>query len=62
MGVRVNPGRRTLKNVYRTYVDVICYKKGDASRVNLKDDDALRTELTEQDQTMVSATDHAIAD
>ena len=40
MGVRVNPARRTLKNIYRTYVDVICYVKSDKSRVNLKDSDA----------------------
>lgn len=40
MGVRVNPNRRTLKNIYRTYIDVICYMKSDKSRVNLKDSDA----------------------
>ena len=40
MGVRVNPNRRTLKNIYRTYVDVINYLKVDKSRVNLKDSDA----------------------
>ena len=40
MGVRVNPNRRTLKNIYRTYVDVINYLKSDKSRVNLKDADA----------------------
>ena len=27
MGVRLNSYSRTLKNVYRTYIDVICYKK-----------------------------------
>ena len=40
MGVRVNPNRRTLKNNYRTYIDVICYVKSDKSRVNVKDSDA----------------------
>jgi DNA replication licensing factor MCM4 len=40
MGVRVNPNRRTLKNIYRTYVDVINYLKSDKSRVNVKDTDA----------------------
>lgn len=40
MGVRVNPNRRTLKNIYRTYVDVINYLKSDKSRVNVKDSDA----------------------
>ena len=40
MCVRVNPNRRTLKNIYRTYVDVINYLKSDKSRVNVKDTDA----------------------
>lgn len=35
MGVRVNPNRRTLKNIYRTYIDVIAYQKSDRSRVNV---------------------------
>ena len=34
MGVRLNPARRTLKNVYRTYVDVITYIKTDKRRYN----------------------------
>ena len=34
MGVRLNPARRTLKNVYRTYVDVITYIKTDKRRFN----------------------------
>jgi len=40
MGIRVNPNRRTLKNIYRTYVDVVTYVKTDKTRVNLKDADA----------------------
>ena len=44
MGVRVNPNRRTLKNIYRTYIDVICYQKTDKARVNVKDADAERQE------------------
>jgi DNA replication licensing factor MCM4 len=32
MGVRINPARRTLKNVYRTYIDVITYIKTDKRR------------------------------
>lgn len=31
-GVRVNPNRRTMKNVYRTYVDVVSFVKGDKKR------------------------------
>ena len=32
MGVRLNPARRTLRNVYRTYIDVITYIKTDKRR------------------------------
>lgn len=32
MGVRVNANKRTLKNVYRTYIDVITYVKADKKR------------------------------
>jgi len=39
MGVRVNPQRRTLKNIYRTYIDVITYVKTDKTRVSRKDED-----------------------
>lgn len=34
MGVRVNPNQRTLKNVYRTYIDVINFVKRDKKRFN----------------------------
>ena len=34
MGVRLNPQRRTLKCVYRTYIDVITYIKTDKRRYN----------------------------
>ena len=34
MGVRLNAQRRTLKNVYRTYIDVITYIKTDKRRYN----------------------------
>jgi DNA replication licensing factor MCM4 len=32
LGIRVNAGMRTLKNVYRTYIDVIGYVKTDKRR------------------------------
>ena len=32
MGVRVNANKRTLKNVYRTYIDVVTYVKSDKKR------------------------------
>jgi len=35
MGVRVNPNQRTLKNVYRTYIDVITFVKSDKRRFNV---------------------------
>jgi len=37
MGVRVNPNKRTLKNVYRTYVDVMNYKKVAKGRIDVED-------------------------
>jgi len=39
MGVRVNPNKRTLKNVYRTYVDVMNYKKVAKGRIDVEDKD-----------------------
>lgn len=37
MGVRVNTNKRTLKNVYRTYIDVFTYIKSDKKRFELGD-------------------------
>lgn len=34
MGVRTDSTKRTLKNVYRTYIDVINYVKADKKRFN----------------------------
>jgi len=31
-GIRINPNMRTLKNIYRTYLDVIGYVKTDKKR------------------------------
>ena len=45
MGIRVKPGMRTLKNIYRTYVDVVTYQKTDKKRVNLKDQDADKNDV-----------------
>lgn len=44
MGVRVNPARRTLKNIYRTYIDVICYQKSDNTSIEVKDKQADKDE------------------
>lgn len=64
MGVRVNPNRRTLKNIYRTYIDVICYVKTDKSRVNVKDIDAEQNEqaLNENVEMHEPDKDHVVAD
>ena len=64
MGVRVNPNRRTLKNIYRTYIDVICYVKSDKSRVNIKDSEAQQAdEVAGENVDMHEVEkDHAIAD
>jgi hypothetical protein len=35
MGVRTNSSKRTLKNVYRTFIDVINYVKNDIKRYNV---------------------------
>ena len=39
MGVRVDAGKRVLKNVYRTYIDVINYVKVDKRRLNIDSND-----------------------
>mmetsp|Transcript_25750 Transcript_25750/g.32055 ORF Transcript_25750/g.32055 Transcript_25750/m.32055 type:complete len:195 (-) Transcript_25750:1142-1726(-) len=46
MGVRVNANKRTLKNVYRTYVDVVTYVKSDKKRFELGEQE-LREERAE---------------
>jgi DNA replication licensing factor MCM4 len=32
VGLRVNAGMRTMKNIYKTYIDVIGYQKNDKAR------------------------------
>jgi DNA replication licensing factor MCM4 len=39
MGVRVNPQQRVLKNVYRTYIDVINFVRSDKRRFNVNVDE-----------------------
>ena len=53
MGVRINPARRTLKNVYRTYIDVITYIKTDKRRYGeeqggLQEKEEQNTEMKEE--------------
>jgi DNA replication licensing factor MCM4 len=40
-GVRINPAKRTLKNVYRTYIDVINFIKSDKKRFDTEGADKL---------------------
>ena len=60
----MNPDRRTLKNIYRTYIDVICYQKMDKARVNVSDQDADRNQeaMTENVHMSDVRHDHAEAD
>lgn len=37
MGVRVNANKRVLKNIYRTYVDVMNYVKADKASFSISD-------------------------
>lgn len=39
MGVRLNSQKRTLRNVYRTYIDVVNYIKTDRKRYNMETGD-----------------------
>ena len=39
MGVRVNSNKRTLKNVYRTYIDVVTYVTNDNKRFEVGNQD-----------------------
>jgi hypothetical protein len=44
MGVRVDSSKRTLKNVYRTYVDVINYVKTDKKRLNVDTNEQMQVD------------------
>ena len=51
-GIRVQAGMRTLKNIYRTYIDVIGYVKTDKKRydVNTEEDDRQNVQMRNQDE------------
>jgi DNA replication licensing factor MCM4 len=49
-GIRINSQKRTLKNVYRTYIDVINYIKTDKKRLNVDTNDKNEGELMEVDE------------
>ena len=44
MGVRVDSAKRTLKNVYRTYIDVINYVKTDKKRLNVDTNEQMQVD------------------
>ena len=48
MGVRVNPQQRILKNVYRTYIDVINFVRSDKRRFNVNVEEEKAKEGDEQ--------------
>ena len=48
MGIRVNSHKRTLKNVYRTYIDVMNYEKSEKSRFTLNDQQCEKQEANEE--------------
>lgn len=49
MGVRVDSSKRTLKNVYRTYIDVINYVKTDRKRLNVDTNQDQKQDMMEVD-------------
>ena len=44
--MRVNPRQRNVKAVYKTYIDVIHFKKTDKKRLYSKDPDGLELKLS----------------
>jgi len=55
MGIRVNSNRRTLKNVYRTYIDVITYVKTDKRRFETNDKEGDGDDMDVQDNQQPDA-------
>ena len=43
-GIRVNNGRRTMKAVYRTYMDVVCFIITSKDRIKVHDADFMTSE------------------
>jgi DNA replication licensing factor MCM4 len=56
MGVRVNPHTRVMKNVYRTYIDVINFVRTDKRRFNVNVD---QKNANGEDQPMDEEVDEA---
>ena len=60
MGVRVDSMKRTLKNVYRTYIDVINFVKTDKKRFNV--DLNQQAEHKDEDRAMVDENNEEVQD
>lgn len=59
MGVRVNPNMRTLKNIYRTYIDVINFVRTDKRRFNVNMEQEKEKEQDGEDHQMQEGDDEA---
>lgn len=67
MGIRVNPQQRVLKNVYRTYIDVINFVKSDKKRFNvdtgkLENDQNMDMEVDEGEQLLKDEHEQVFSD
>jgi DNA replication licensing factor MCM4 len=62
MGVRVNPGQRMLKNIYRTYIDVINFVRTDKRRFNVNVDKEENANANGEDQQMAEEDENAVQD
>lgn len=51
-GLRVNPKTRTLRSIYRTYIDVVSFTKHTKKRLNIEDDDKNIIENEEQSKLL----------
>lgn len=64
IGIRVNANVRTVKNIYRTYLDIIGYIKTDKRRYEMGDDDLAanenKGELDEEDENMGDEDDNGV--
>lgn len=65
MGVRINPQHRTLKNIYRTYIDVINFVKSDKKRYAVDVNKEEQMEVDEEgveDQLLKEEHEHIFTD
>jgi len=60
MGVRVNANKRTLKNVYRTYIDVVTYVTADKKRYEIGNQDMNENKNMGENVAMKEEVDPAV--